>query len=137
MKKIIIAISIAILIPVLIFTFLFFKNKKSENKQPPIADYQKKSERIIDDKNTLIKSQSSYEIIGSSYNNKNGFMIFIKNSDFEKTRQEAEEYLLKTLEITKDEACLLDVAVVVSPDVDENLNDNYGLSFCPNAKPIK
>jgi hypothetical protein len=152
MKKVLIAISIAVLIPALLFIFLYFKNKKNvvveeeveiatpivtEKKQLPIADYRKKAERIIDDKNTMIKSEDSFEIIGSYYNDKNSFMIFIKNSDFEETRQKAETYLLETLGVTKDEACTLNVAVVVSPDVNEYLDDNYGLSFCPNAKPFK
>ncbi|MFA5777645.1 MAG: hypothetical protein WC906_04350 [Parcubacteria group bacterium] len=148
MKKVLIVISISVLIPVLLFVFLFLKNKKntvveeetavfSENNQLPIADYRKTAERIIDDKNAIIKSDDSYEINGSYYNNKNSFMIFIKNSDLEGTREKAEAYLVTTLGITKDKACLLDVAVVVSPDVDENLTGNYGLSFCPNAKPFK
>jgi preprotein translocase subunit SecF len=149
MKKVLIAISIAVLIPAFLFLFLFFMNKNnivdeeektvvsSKNKQLPIADYRKTAEKIIDDKDAVIKSNDSYEIMGSFYNNKNSFIIFIKNSNFEKTRQDAETYLLTILGITRDEACSLEVSVVVSPDVDENLNDNYGLSFCPNAKSFK
>ena len=148
MKKVLIIISISVLIPVLLFIFLFLKNKKnidtekeaaniSENKKLPIADYRKTAERIIDDNNAMIKSEDDYEIVGSYYNNKNSFMIFIKSPNLEETSRKAEAYLLTDLKITKEEACLLDVAVVVSPDVNENLSGNYGLSFCPNAKPFE
>ncbi|MDO8529736.1 MAG: hypothetical protein Q7S18_03645 [bacterium] len=151
MKKIIIIISIAIAIPSLLFLFLFLKNRNNVpvekgkiiipagNKQLPIADYSQNAKRIIDDKDIVIDETEEYDILGFSYNNQRSFLISIKSSDnLEETRKKAENELLSKLEISGEDACLLDVSVNVSKDIDENLaGRNFGLSFCPNGKPFK
>jgi hypothetical protein len=151
MKKIIIAISIAIIIPALLFLFLFLKNRNNVpveegkiivpvgNKQLPIADYSKNAKKVIDDKNVLINGTDEYDILGFNYNNQRSFLISIKqSSNLEETRKKAEKELISSLGITEKDACELEISVNVSRDIDENLaGRNFGLSFCPNAKPFK
>jgi cytoskeletal protein RodZ len=67
------------------------------------------------------------------------FLIVLFNADLQKARDEAESAFLKTLGITKDQACQLNVNLGAPTWVNPNIHlgtANYGLSFCPNGKPF-
>lgn len=76
----------------------------------------------------------------SFYPNHQYFLITLLDPDIQKARDKAENDLLKTLGITKEQACNLDVDLGaptwVSPEAEKAGAKNYGLSFCPNGKPF-
>jgi hypothetical protein len=71
------------------------------------------------------------------YPKQQGFIIAIINSDLDKSRKFAEEDFLSILNITKDQACKLNVSMTVLSDISSLAGGgNYGLSFCPDGKPF-
>lgn len=59
------------------------------------------------------------------------FVITITNDPVAKAQQEAEEMLLKRLNITASDACKLDVRIAVLPSVDPDYQKkNYAPTFC-------
>lgn len=65
------------------------------------------------------------------------FQITLLNPDIQKARSEAESDFLSTLGITKDQACQLNVELGVPYAVNQAASGkDYGLSFCPNGKPL-
>lgn len=97
--------------------------------------YQMQGEKLSNS-GTAFEDNSYYYI--SYYPDDNSFNIVLNSPDVERARREAEERLLIDLGISKDEACQLNVVLGVPYNVNEKLSGrNFGLSFCPNGKPIK
>lgn len=85
--------------------------------------------KLVDGNDVVIKENDDYELI---YQNPfKLFIIYVISSPFEKTRVKAEEDFIKSLGITKDEACKLNVRVgtpfFANPDYAKK---SYPLSFC-------
>ena len=73
----------------------------------------------------------------SFYPDDQGFIISLLNPDLQKARNEAEKAFLETLGISKEQACLLKISLGVTADISEKAaGQNYGLSFCPNGRPL-
>lgn len=65
----------------------------------------------------------------------NQFMIVVMNPPFEKVRNEAENEFLKTLGITQEQACKLNVTVGFSRLAPSDIaGKNFPLSFCPEKE---
>lgn len=65
------------------------------------------------------------------------FNILLFERPFDEARRSAEAEFIARLDVSEDEACRLDVFVVVPPYIDEPLSGrNLGLSFCPGAEPL-
>jgi len=65
------------------------------------------------------------------------FNITILNPDIQKARDEAEKNFLETLGISEEDACKLNVNLQVFFQASEKAaGQNFGLSFCPNGKPL-
>lgn len=65
------------------------------------------------------------------------FSIILFERPFDETRQQAETDFLALMGVSQEEACRIDVVVVVPPYLDESLaGRNLGLSFCLNSEPL-
>jgi hypothetical protein len=65
------------------------------------------------------------------------FAITINNQNLNVSRKKAEEDFLEILGINKEEACQMDVSLVVTYNVNQKAaGQNYRLSFCPNGLPL-
>jgi len=65
------------------------------------------------------------------------FFIGLQGNDLYTARENAEQGLLDKLGITKDDACRIKVTLGVAFSVNEKASGvNYGLSFCPDGKPL-
>ena len=83
----------------------------------------------------LFKQTPDFEM--SFYPDDQGFIISLLNPDLQKARNEAEKAFLETLGISKEQTCLLKISLGVTADINEKAaGQNYGLSFCPNGKPL-
>lgn len=83
----------------------------------------------------VVARSDHYEII--YYGKDESFVIAIKNKPVQNARDAAEQALLDALGITPQEACKLSVQLSVLGSVDLELaGQNYGLSFCPDGKPL-
>ncbi len=81
--------------------------------------------------------EKNNDAIASFFPQDQGFLITLLNSDLEKARTEAENDFLQKLNITKDQACTLKVTLNTPSFVNQKAaGTNYGLSFCPNGKPL-
>lgn len=79
------------------------------------------------------KDNSDYYM--AYYPQDQGFLVVIQNPDIKTARDKAEADLLETLGIDKSAACKLKVSITVPYDVNASASgQEYGLSFCPNAK---
>ena len=107
---------------------------KTQDGDVDINDVYLVSEEIISG-NVTIKTTPEYQIVYSS--ERQNFIISILSSDLQNARSKAEQEFLKILGIGEEKACLLDVTLGVSKDANPNAaGRNYGLSFCPNGKPL-
>ena len=65
------------------------------------------------------------------------FLISIHGGNMREARAHGERVLSEKLRISPAEMCRLSVIVAVSKDLDRNAaGHDYGLSFCPNGKPM-
>lgn len=105
--------------------FLELKNPLENNKY------------LLGDNAALIEEATEYNI--EFQNNAEGalFYLSIKDRDIQRARDLAEKALLDYLEISKEQACQINVVVGVIPSVNERAaGSDYGLSFCPDGKPF-
>lgn len=79
----------------------------------------------------IIADTSDYQIV---YFQKEGsFLITLASQPATAARIKAESAFLSILNISKEQACKLTVALKIPYSVDENLaGPDYGLSFCPH-----
>jgi hypothetical protein len=71
------------------------------------------------------------------YPNDKSFTITIQSINLEEARRRAEAAFLQALGITQDQACRLNVSLYVPDFVSsKNSGQDFGLSFCPNGKPL-
>jgi len=71
------------------------------------------------------------------YANNQLFVITLTNRDIKTARENAEKDFLNTLQISKEQACKLNIQLGVPFSINEAAaGKNYGLSFCPNGKPF-
>jgi|GEM_PF-1889267 len=83
-----------------------------------------------------LKDPAKYFI--AYYPNEQGFIITLKTSDVTTARTEAENAFLSLTGTNKTTACKLNVYLTVPLEVNADAaGKNFGLSFCPNGKPIK
>ncbi len=89
--------------------------------------------------NPLSKTESSMELADTNdyqiiYFQKEGsFLITLASQPATAARIKAETAFLSILNINKEQACKLTVALKIPYSVDENLaGPDYGLSFCPH-----
>ncbi len=100
--------------------------------------YTEPSATVIDEKDVLMETNEDFDILAYHYNNERSFLIYLKqsNTPIETVRQNAESAFVEKLGITKEQACLLVVSLSLAEDIEGSTTDNYGLSFCPNSKPL-
>lgn len=67
-----------------------------------------------------------------------GFAITLMRTPLQKVRDEAEQSLLDSLNISREDACRLNVQLNVANGIDSEYDGgaDYGLSFCPNGIPF-
>jgi hypothetical protein len=66
-----------------------------------------------------------------------GFIIALESPNIQNARTDAEKDFLDTLGITQEQACKLKVSLTVPMSVNAKAaGGNYGLSFCPDGKPL-
>jgi len=98
--------------------------------------YQSPFTKIIDKDNDAIISKGINYMI-QFYAKYQSFNIVLTGGDLHVVREEAENAFLDTLGITKDEACQLYVSLGTPYYVNvKTAGVEYGLSFCPNGKPL-
>ncbi len=74
----------------------------------------------------------------SFYPQNNGFLIVITDPNVVASEKEAENDFLSQLEISKDDACKLEISITVPFGVSEKYSGKvYGFSFCPNVDHIE
>jgi hypothetical protein len=85
---------------------------------------------------TLAQSTPDYDIVYFDFGAKDrSFLIDIKGVDITLARTKAEAVFLQLLNITRDQACSLNVSLRVSSNANDKLSgQEFGLSFCPNGK---
>jgi len=154
-NKIVITVILIGIILMILVAILFIKNKPSESipkestmllpskksKDDIIVNnyYQDPRSEIIDEKDVVIEKNEAFDILAYDYNNKRTFLIYLYNrgSDvLEANRQAAEKTLMERLNITKEQACLLEISLVLADDIEGATTEDYGLSFCPNGKAL-
>lgn len=93
------------------------------------------SATVIDEKDVLIETNASFDILAYYYNNERTFLIYLKNSEepLEVNRQKAENVFIEKLGITKEQACLLTVSERLAANIKGSTTEDYGLSFCLNG----
>lgn len=90
---------------------------------------------ILNHSGVLFQQTSDFEML--FYSSDQGFIVSLLNPDLKKVREEAEKAFLDTLGISKEQACLLKISLGTTADINlEAAGQNYGLSFCPNGKPL-
>lgn len=77
------------------------------------------------------EEEKGYSIV--FYDMDDSVFIVLTGSPFRETRIRAEKMLLEKLGITKSAACQINVRLSVFANYDMT---NYGLSFCPDGKPL-
>lgn len=144
----------------ILFAFLFFKNKQNipittdstiptnpTISLPTINSgveisannyYTDPTATIMSERDVVMETNESFDVLAYHYNNKRSFLIYLKTGgvSLEDIRQDAESNFIKKLGITKEQACSLLVTVALANDIKGSTTDNYGLSFCPNSKPL-
>lgn len=83
----------------------------------------------------IFKNNAQYYI--AYYPSPEGFIITINNKDIKRARLAAEADFIKTLNISKADACKLNINLMVPLDINESIaGQNFGLSFCPDGRPF-
>lgn len=143
-RYIIIAVGIFLIV---MGVLVFFTQKKKSAPLPEnitikgkveditIANPLKNPAEIITEKDVVIAETDKYDILYFKYQEES-FLITIKDKyNIQSARDLAENDLLKKLNISKEDACELNVSLGVPNFVSEKLSGkNYGLSFCPGGK---
>lgn len=109
---------------------------KTEKGDVSINNIQKNPvQKIAFDDSVVFGKTNDYEM--SYYPPDQGFIITLQNSDLTTARTAAEKDFIDALGITEEQSCLLKVTLNVPFDVSQVASGrNYGLSFCPNGKPL-
>ncbi|MFA5360206.1 MAG: hypothetical protein WC349_04600 [Patescibacteria group bacterium] len=140
MKKYLYTILIILLITIIAFLVIYFI--KNPNKM--IISTAKEKIKINNIyKNSIEKFDSGVEFkknpdyLIDYYAPDQSFIIVITNPNIAEIRKKAEKDFLDTLNINQEQACKLTISVGVPFSVNENAAGiNYGLSFCPDGKPL-
>lgn len=112
----------------------------STNEDVPMKDFYKAPDtRLLDQKgDAVLKEDRNYSIDYIAADQ--SFGISLTGESLQTSRNGAEQELLNILGITKDQSCKLNVSVTVPGNINESNHteawDEYGLSFCPNGKPL-
>jgi hypothetical protein len=162
-----IMVAIFLILIVVIITVLYINRKKSSETTPPqtptqvpnlpspeelkaqgkttvptieqgapavIKDPYKDASKVVSG-NAEMRNTEYYDIV--YIGDQKSFVITIKNSNLNDSRNKAEQAFLDSLGVSKNEACKLTVVLAVSPGANRDVaGRNYGLSFCPNGKPF-
>ena len=82
--------------------------------------------------NVVFEKSSNFDI--GYYPDVNQFVVLLQNQNFDQTRKEAEKAFLDSLQISKRQACQLNVYLGVSLETNFGLSGrDFGLSFCPDG----
>ncbi|MFA6193275.1 MAG: hypothetical protein WC726_00200 [Parcubacteria group bacterium] len=85
--------------------------------------------------NADVQKTPNYEIVYLATSK--SFVISLSGSNLADSRSQAEQAFLDSLGVSKTDACKLTVSLGVAPEVNKAAaGKNYGLSFCPNGKPL-
>ncbi|MCX6762757.1 MAG: hypothetical protein NT093_03160 [Candidatus Moranbacteria bacterium] len=85
--------------------------------------------------NADVQKTPNYEIVYLA--NSKSFVISLSGINLADSRSQAEQAFLDSLGVSKEDACKLTVSLGVAPEANKNAaGKNYGLSFCPNGKPL-
>ncbi len=146
-KKLYILIAIFVVITIVFGTYLLVFQRK--NKLPnkieiqtktgllPVNNPRANSAATLSPNDVVIKENPDYQILFFEYGQEKSFLISITGENLSASREKAEADFLSSLDITKEQACKLNVSLSVSKDIDYSLaGQEFGLSFCPNGKPF-
>lgn len=87
------------------------------------------------DKDVLLSDTEEHHML--YYTGDQSFHIVLLNSPLQPARETAEKIFLENLKIDEATACKLKVSLRVPYSVNEEASgEDYGLSFCPNGKPL-
>lgn len=140
-KNYIYLIIIIAIIAIISLVFYFFKTNPNKisigtgNNQVEISNILKDPIKTFPNSDVAYKRTDDYSF--DYYAKDQLFIITITNPDIKNTRIKAENDFLKTLEITEDQACKLNIQLGVPYSINPDASGiNYRLSFCPNGKPF-
>jgi len=82
--------------------------------------------------NVIFEKSSNFDI--GYYPDVNQFVVLLQNQNLDQAREEAEKAFLDSLQISKRQACQLNVYLGVSLETNFGLSGrDFGLSFCPDG----
>lgn len=85
--------------------------------------------------NADLKNTSDYEIV--YLGEQKSFVISLYGQNLNDARNKAEQAFLDLTGVSRDDACKITVTLGVDPSANKDAaGKNYGLSFCPDGKPI-
>lgn len=119
------------------FTNLIFNKISIETNQGEVNIKNIYGHPVIEypTKDIVFKKSDDYSMF--YYKGDDLFNITILNPDIQTARDKAEDEFLKTLGITKEAACKLNVSLGVPINVNEKTAGiDYKLSFCPDGIPF-
>jgi len=137
MKKVIIALIILISTGVLVATGFVLEKQDAEKLELQIQEGTVKTRDFTQAANRSLPrggvefSPRSGEFQILYREETDSFLICIISSPFEEVRQQAEGEFVKTLEISQEKACQLDVSITTPHFANpEHSGEIFGLSFC-------
>jgi len=99
-----------------------------------INDPYKKALKVVSGNAELLNTDS-YVIV--YLGELKSFVITLYGANLNDSRNMAEQAFLESLNIKKDAACKLKITLAVSPESNASVaGKNYGLSFCPDGRPL-
>lgn len=108
-------------------------SKTIQTSQGPlnVQDY---TQHPVQTTNDLIVLAQSNEYQISNFKTDSSFLITLLSKPLSQARVDAQNTLLKDLNITQAQACTINISVKVPNDVDSTFSGHdLGLSFCPNS----
>lgn len=102
-----------------------------------VANPRRSAAKIITPSDVVMKENSDYVISFFDYSGEKSFLISIMGTDISSAREKAENDFMQSLQITREQACQLKVALFVSAESSpETAGEDFGLSFCSSGKPF-
>lgn len=100
-----------------------------------VHNFYPEAKKVLKDQTAVIKSTDLYGLL--YFAKTQAFLITLSDQDVMNARAQAEADFLTILQISKDQACALDVSLAVPYHVSDILfGKDYHLSFCPDGVPF-
>lgn len=96
----------------------------------PVRDISQNPVAVYPGEVTVFVDNADYSML--YYAQDDLFMVTL-NRNFSSVRPRAEQAFLEQLNITREQACDLQVDLLIPPYVDFNRAGSYGLSYCPGS----